>query len=54
METIGQDEAGSAAMASSAANFALLADGSTVEIRPARPQEYVRLPEVVTVSGDRL
>jgi acyl-CoA synthetase (NDP forming)/RimJ/RimL family protein N-acetyltransferase len=46
METIGQDEAGSQGEAGSAAmttpaaaSYALLSDGSTVEIRPARPQD---------------
>src|SRR5215469_4253427 len=40
METIGQDEAGNAAMTTPAvASYALLSDGSTVEIRPARPED---------------
>jgi len=40
MEAIGQDEAGSAAMTpSAAASYALLSDGSTVEIRPARSED---------------
>ena len=40
METIGHDEAESAATTTpAAASYALLSDGSTVEIRPARPQD---------------
>jgi acyl-CoA synthetase (NDP forming)/RimJ/RimL family protein N-acetyltransferase len=40
METIGQDEADDAAMTTpAAASYALLSDGSTVEIRPARSQD---------------
>jgi len=40
MEMIGRDEAGTAAMTTpAAASYALLSDGSTVEIRPARPQD---------------
>ena len=36
---IGHDEADSAAMTTPAASYALLSDGSTVEIRPARPED---------------
>jgi acyl-CoA synthetase (NDP forming)/RimJ/RimL family protein N-acetyltransferase len=40
MEMTGQDEAGTAAMTTpAAASYALLSDGSTVEIRPAQPQD---------------
>ena len=40
MDTTGQDEAASAAMTTpGTASYALLSDGSTVEIRPARPPD---------------
>jgi acyl-CoA synthetase (NDP forming)/RimJ/RimL family protein N-acetyltransferase len=40
MEAIGHDEADGAAMTTpAAASYALLSDGSTVEIRPARPRD---------------